>query len=748
MSIIVIDRRFLSSFDIALVDNRWFTDFQIPDDTPFKKIVHNKNIYFISDESNENTGFLFIKSDIFTKTGCPSQVFERIIRVALRHFDRNIAIPIGWQPYYLGRILSFYASSNRKNESRIYIDQNPSEAVNNIYAFDITKAPEDIGKVYSLIDRDAYDFAASGISDAILELLESSDSDVNNESVEGATSVGKYGILLNKPEFSFSEQGTISDWLQYRLNANQLRFVNREVNQPIRLRGAAGTGKTRAMAVKCLNELYKNAINESGDKTFAFITHSSALSQDLIVDIFSGLDPEKKWQHLKDNHGKNKLWIGTLYDLAQDHLSYLQKGLSPISSDGIEGRIYQRITIEQSVRVIKNNPRVAITLMKECSELSDAIQSTGLKFDNFITELMAEFSGVLEAENIRKGTPDAERYIKNSRPPWQMILPSQNHRRLIIEIYDIYCKILKEQRYMSLDQMIADYGRYLTSHEWAQLRDINGFDYIYIDEYHYFNSHESMLLHNLFKTRAQFEGRWPLVMAYDLKQNVSISGLSGGIERFKNPGVGTSLPMDLSQNYRATPEIIKFLSGIDAFFPALDLEGEYATYNCHTEIPSGSQPEVIIFDDDRSLIKATIDYGSKIARQLGASKKVAILCLNEGIFEKYAQLGEIDKLIIIKSREDLKSTRYTRTRCVYSMPEYVAGMQFDTVIVIHADEIDYNIEHTTSTMQRAYISRLYLGASRASQKLIIACSNERSGPDLIIKTALKNGSIKNNTKFS
>lgn len=748
MSIIIIDRKLLYSFDTALINESWFQNFATPNDANFKKIIHGGNIYFVSDESDEKSGFLLINSDIFKKTKYPTQAFERIIRVALRHFDRNISIPISWQPYYFGRILSIYANSNRAIESRIYIDQNPSDLEKNIYAFDTTNSPEDINKIYSLIDKDKYNCAISGISDAILNAIEFTIGDTNIHKPEKGPSVGEFGILLNQPEFSFSEQGTIDDWIQYRLNENQLKFVSREVNQPIRLRGAAGTGKTRAMAVKCLNDLYKTSFTNNKDKTFAFITHSSALSQELMVDIFSGLDPDKKWGGLKDSNEKNKLWIGTLYDLAQEHLNYLQKGLRPISTDGIEGRFYQRTTIEQSVDFIKKDPRIVMTLMEECSEISDAINSVGVKFDNFITELMGEFTGVLEAENIRKGTPAAEKYIKNSRPSWQMNLPSQFHRQLILEIYSIYCKILKDQRYMSLDQMIADYSRYLTSHEWSQLREVSGFDYIYIDEYHYFNNHESMLLHNLFKTRAQFEGRWPLIMAYDLKQNISTSGLSGGIARFKNPGVGTSVQMDLSQNYRATPEIVRFLSDIDAFFPALDLEGEYATYNCNSEMPSGPQPEMRIFNNDLSLIQSTIDYGTMLARRLSASRKIAVLCLNEGIFEKYTQLGDMDKFIIIRSREDLKSARYTRARCIYSMPEYVAGLQFDTVILIHADEADYNTEHITPTMQRSYISRLYLGASRASQKLIISCSNERDGPNIIIKTALKNGSIKNAENYN
>lgn len=741
MTTVVIDRNFLSDFDVALINEDWFENFEIPLNDKINRIDINNVIYFLSNDSDEKTGYLVIKADIFKDFVNRTRAFERIVRAALRHFDRNISIPISWQPYYLGRILSIYATSNKKKSARIYIDQKPSENSNNIYVFEITEKPEEINKVYHSIDMESYNLAISHIVDAALCAIERTEKKQSNIKSTELPSVGGFGILLNQQDFNFSEPGLLEDWLQYRLNENQLKFVTREVNQPIRLRGAAGTGKTRAMAVKCLNDLYRDSLN-GGDKSFAFITHSSALSQELMVDIFSGLDPDKKWSRLIDSSNKNKLWIGTLYDLAQEHLNYAQKGLSPISSDGREGRLYQRIVIEESVNKIKSDPRIAITLLEKCPNILSVIQDKdSIGYNNFINDLMSEFTGVLEAENIRKGNPNAEKYLKASRSSWQAELPTLEHRKLAIEIYDVYCGILKSQKFMSLDQMIADYGTYLYSHEWGQLRESKGFDYIYIDEYHYFNSHESMLLHNLFKTRSNFDGRWPLIMAYDLKQNVSGSGLSGGIARFKNPGVGESIQMELSQNYRATPEIINFLMDVDSFFPALDLEGEYSTYDSTSEIKSGLAPSVTIFDSDIDLVENVFQNGIAAARELGSSKKVAILCLNEGIFDKYAQLAIVEKFVTIKTRDDLKATRYTRTRCVFSMPEYVAGLQFDTIFLIHADDVDFNTQHITPVMQREYISRFYLGASRASKTLVVASSLERGGPNEIIQLALKNGSI-------
>ncbi|WP_206215730.1 hypothetical protein, partial [Pseudomonas viridiflava] len=69
------------------------------------------------------------------------------------------------------------------------------------------------------------------------------------------------------------------------MSQEQLRFVNQPLDRPVRLRGAAGTGKTQAMAVKFLRDLYDD-VDIGGDKVFAFITHSSALAHEVIRGMF------------------------------------------------------------------------------------------------------------------------------------------------------------------------------------------------------------------------------------------------------------------------------------------------------------------------------------------------------------------------------------------------------------------------------------------------------------------------------
>lgn len=75
------------------------------------------------------------------------------------------------------------------------------------------------------------------------------------------------------------------------------------------------------------------------------------------------------------------------------------------------------------------------------------------------------------------------------------------------------------------------------------------------------------------------------------------------------------------------------------------------------------------------------------------------------------------------------------------MPEYVAGLQFDVVFLIHADEADLAYNYISQGARRRYVSRVYLGASRAADKLYVATSKERGSVSTVLDGPLKSFSI-------
>lgn len=728
VSALVIDQKAISILDRAFVEDAWLQEFEVPPNTDGLRRVKSKDIvYLLSEAADLEGGYLVINTALFApaaELAKPCTAFERVIRVALRHFDRGIAIPVQWQPYHVGSLLSVYAQSSRGARQRVYFDQSP-DGTGNLYAFAVTSNPEDLDSVPE--DIALYRRAMEGICDALLT------------PPPVTPPVGNFGVLLSEPlGVQLASAGTLLEWYEQRLNREQRVFVDLPHDRPVRLRGAAGTGKTQSMVVKCLRDLYADA---DGDKTFAFLTHSSALAHTVVRGMFHALDPTERWTSLKTPSGQPRLWIGTIYELAQEKLGYEKKGLEPLSLDGCDGREYQRILIEQAIGQVVNDPRIVLDLFPSCPDFQERLRNRA-EDASLINELMNEFACVLDLESIKKDTHEAHRYARGSRETWQMVLPSEAHRRVVLEIHDIYRALLRSQKMLSMDQMVADFDRYLGTHEWGALRERDGFDLVFVDEYHYFTRVEAMLLHNLFKTRAQVGGRWPLLMAYDIKQSTNDVAISGGIEKFRNPGVGESVLTELKQVYRSTPQITAFLRDLDASFPAMDLEGEYATYVAESQQEDGETPTLTVYETDIRLVDSVFEQATRMARGItGGGSQVAVLCLNEALFDKIRGAGRVrDKFVPITTREDLKELRYARNKCVFSMPEFVAGLQFHTVFLIHADSADYDADQGQGTRRR-YVSRIYLGASRAARNIQLASSKEHGGPCQLLDALLDNQTL-------
>lgn len=729
---LVIDEHALPILDSALVEDAWFNEFKLPKTSDgLRRVVVGESVYLLSQKADLDSGYAVIMvgdDGIFSSTARPRNVFERIIRVALTQFDRGISVPVPWQKFHAGSRLSVYAESYiRGNVDRICFDRSPA-GTSNIYTFAVTTKAQDLENVP--IDMAPYNTAMEKLVDALL---------AEEPTVIDA---GNLGIVLSEPlGLKLTGTGTLTEWYEKRLNKDQLNFVNQPGDAPVRLRGAAGTGKTQAMVVKCLRDLYQ-AADEGKDFRFAFLTHSSALAHEVVRGMLYALDPSERWAKLTTLDGQPRLWIGTLYELAQEQLGYEKKGLRPLALDGVEGREYQRVMILDAIKIIQADPRIALGVLAECPDISSRMKDSD-SHESLVEEIMNEFACSVDAENIRKGSLEADRYIKSERESWQMSLPTQSHRKLILEVHNVYCQFLHKERYLSMDQMIVDFGRYLSTHEWNHLKERDGFDRVFVDEYHYFTRVETMILQNLFKVSAEDSGRWPLYMAYDLKQSTRDSGLSGGAARFRNPGVGETTPVNLTTVYRSSPQITAFLRDLDTAFPAIDLEGEFNTYIGSSAQSPGETPALQVFDTNTSLIDSVFDQAISMAKSLPSKgNDVAVLCLNEQLFSVYLNAGRIkEKFVPITSREDMKELRYAKNRCVFSMPEYVAGLQFDTVFLIHCDDIDLSVEHVSQGARRRYVSRMYLGSSRAIRRLYIASSIERGGPSELLQAPVKSGDL-------
>ena len=75
-----------------------------------------------------------------------------------------------------------------------------------------------------------------------------------------------------------------------------------------------------------------------------------------------------------------------------------------------------------------------------------------------------------------------------------------------------------------------------------------------------------------------------------------------------------------------------------------------------------------------------------------------MLCVSDEMFDTYTGAAEgqfAGRHIAITSREPSSELRHAGKRFILSMPEYVAGLQFDTVFLIHVDAAEAPINSGT-----------------------------------------------------
>jgi hypothetical protein len=441
------------------------------------------------------------------------------------------------------------------------------------------------------------------------------------------------------------------------------------------------------------------------------------------------------------------LWCGSLYELARDLQDYQKKGLRPLSLDGVEGRELQRFMVENAVATCLRDTRFTRDVLPQCEDSFRALVERDDERGRFVYLLLNEFASAIDADNIRRGSDKAHEYLTNSRDSWQMELPTANERDAVLYIHMVYCRELDASQYMSLDQMIGDFNRYLNdSAEWRQLRsrptDRKGFDLIFVDEFHYFNKTEASIFHGLFNRHSDDEERLrPLFMAYDLKQCPTDAAFS---TLFKATQTGQSSLYELTAIFRSQPAVSAFLSDLDGAFPAYGFAEWTAFPSVSPSIAVGREdtPLLQVFAGDEALIDAVFDAAVEDASRIGG-REVAVLCLNDSLFSKYLKAGRKSikgKFVPVISRDDIGELRYVRRKVVFSMPQYVAGLQFSNVYLIHVDENGMP-SGASDGERRRFVTRCYAGASRAINRLHIMSSEQHGGYSRILNLPLARGSL-------
>lgn len=745
MQALVLTPTALFRFSRYSIGPEWFDHLGLPDyEAGLKRVVIGGNVYVLETALETDSGPIVVinldpTQGIFSDQTSRTSTLDRVITVARSIYTDSINIPTGWRRHQEGYLTSIQAPRQGNNwRARLHFETYPRGEERDLFAFSRT---EDIVN-FPALDRfkPIYDCARKYFADAVL-----------SPPPETEPEDTRAGITLSQrlPQ-GFIQGASLKQWYKTKLTTEQRSFVDKKHDGPVRLRGAAGTGKTMSLVIKFL----RDALAAEDDKRpikLGFLTHSFA-SVDLVTSIGESLDP----QGLLHGTGRcAKLEVCTIYDLAHKHLNFDLDELEPLSLDGREGRRLQAELIETVLKDMRQAP-IVVSLFSVISPVltlrwEAAIAGSDRKL---VSEIMNEFASVLDAEGIRAGEEKGERYAKSpsGRPSWLMSLPLEVDRRFVLDVHRRYRKLLGDMNTLSVDQMIGDFNSFLDSNRWDRIRSREGYDALFVDELHLFTSIERQTLHKLIRRNMEEDGRPirpPIFMAYDLKQSPrdTFAQYGDGDQNLFSAASGLqgSELVKLERVFRYTPQIAEFLADLDASFPAIDIPGEWDAYAGKAQLEDGHPPELTVFKDERTLFSVVMQQAISVARATqGGGRRVAVLCASEEMFDIYvtAAAGQFaGKHIAISSREPSSELRHAGKRFILSMPEYVAGLQFETVFLINVDAAEAPTD-AGDGIRRRFISNIYLGSSRAEQKLYLSASLSRGGKSDVLEMALERQSLR------
>ena len=726
------------------ISDDWFKKFELPaGNHGLKRATVKDATYIIEDDLNsEETDLVVIAlsgtNPIFGDGRPNDYTLNRIIAASASHFHSTAQISTKWRPYSEKDILSFYAGTVRKGKgARLHAQKNPNDT-HDLFFF----ARTDRIVPFSDLDPPSSEFHGAVREGLAAAILSAEDAQFGDDHTVGI-------VLCERLPQGFVQGASLDEWFESKLTSDQRRFVELPYAGPVRLRGAAGTGKTLSLVIKVLRDGLRFR-NEAEPKKLCFVAHSQG-SVDLVEAISGDLIFPRKLRNFEESNCQ--IEIQTLYDLAHKHLIFSLKELEPISLDGIEGREWQYHLIKDSLQKAWSSPVLKPRFNNLDPEIKSRWKSACEEKDPaFIAELMNEFSCVIDAEKIRRGEETGERYVKRGdRPKWLLKLPSENDRHFVLAVHSIYRRELSKEGFLSIDEMISDFDSFLESNAWDRVREREGYDALFVDELHLFTALEKQTLQKLVKRQYDGDGkpsRPAIFMAYDIKQSPRDSFLDyfaadGSVFSAKS-GLQKSELIELNKVFRYTPQIAEFLKDLDASFPAIDVPGEWNAYVGEAELPNASAPTLSSYTSDIEVLEETFKRAVALARKIeGGGRRIAVLCVSEEMFRKYIPpvKGRFRRAAyLVDSREATSNMRHVGKRFIFSMPEFVAGLQFHTVFLLHVDQTEAP-ESAGIGRRRQLISNTYLGASRAENCLNIITCEDRGGPCDILNMALNRHSL-------
>lgn len=483
-----------------------------------------------------------------------------------------------------------------------------------------------------------------------------------------------------------------------------------EVTSPLRIEGAAGTGKTVSMIMRAykLLQLYHERGRPFHISFFAHSESTSTRNQELFE-----LYPESAT--FLDPSSLQSIQFATLLEFCSNFSNIEDTNL--IEHDAMEAKNYQLMLISDVVEKAIASNRIKTFWALLSPKMQNLFDFNKTKKNVLYHMLQHEFS--IQIKGRTNCTIDDYYEIE----PIENGIPHENKRdkELIFSLFNDYQNVLQSLGFFDVDDVTIETLSRLNAPIWRRRRIQEGFDYIFVDEMHLFNINEQSVFH--FLTKDLVKKAVPICFALDYSQAI---GDRGNVQQdYIEMGFGSVVEeKKLHTIFRNAPPIAEFCISIATAGTLMfgnnfsNPYGEAQSAFTESEETKSFIPELHLYQNDEAMISQLDMHIGEIMKNLQCkASDIAIVSFEDSLLssEGVERLEKHNRNQF--SLLDLTKKRDKNKICLAS-PYAINGLEFQAVILLGADEGRVPQTAGTSDISQHFIqysayNLLYLSVSRA-----------------------------------
>ena len=708
-------------------------------DGSVKSITMKEGVMLYKDKINRTSG-LFFDYEQFTAflIEPPSKIitiFQKVLRFATRYFSgRNSYGHCEIIKDNNGIVFPFpYIAS--KDAYRVVADRNgyrDGKTLNFLTVYYSGTEETNQPVIYTNLSRFYEEFKT--LDEPIIS---------TNEKDEDLPKLNSFTVMeLSNPEQHYPVGLRDSDWEQY-LTLPQKRFIFKEINGAERLEGAAGTGKTLSLILKCIYNLKKSNFK----KRFIFITHSLATKKH-IYDLFLETCPDIQKYMCEDSSFTGNLLVTTVQEWCIKYLGTNLAETEYLDKDAMTSKNVQKLYIESALKKVN---------LENLSFYRNILSEDFLNFlectDDIILYdmLQYEFGVVLKG----RADGDLDLYKKLERPSYGIPCKKEVDYNYIHLIYTEYQDLLIDDAQFDSDDIVLSALSSLNAPIWRRRRETEGFDACFIDETHLFNFNELSVFPFLNKT----EARNNIVFAIDKSQ-------FGGeiMQRAEDVLLMSTehklLDEDIRYNtvFRSSSNILNLAFNIMSIGSTLfnNFENPLEDSCTFTEDTMNRSvfPKYIMKNGELEMITYAFETVDNLQRKFKISKAECLIVTTSDILsERLTHFCKSKNKAFeqIQSRGDSESYVRAKSNNKYLLSgiDYVGGLEFDYVIILGVDDKRVPPKLTQKSKffhfsNYAWHRRMYVALTRAKYGVFMI-GDKSYGKSDMFENAIMNGFVEFNS---